>query len=81
MKKTITRKKIFNTTCKVISYTLATLGIVLAIGSVGAFEDNNISFVQFIVQFIIGCGSTFLALVVSGVRQYVTGDYIVAIEE
>ena len=76
-----TRKTIFNVICKTISYTLATLGILLTIGSVGAFEMDNISFVQCLVQFIIGIVSIFLALMTSSVRQYVTGDYIVDIED
>lgn len=81
MKKTFSRKQKFNIVCKVISYTLATFGVLLAIGSVGALEWDNISISQFVLQFIIGCFSVFLALYISGVRQYVTGDYIVDIED
>lgn len=80
MKKT-TRKTIFNVICKTISYTLTILGILLTVGSAGAFEVENISFVQFLVQFIIGIVSFYLALKVSSVRQYVTGDYIIDIED
>lgn len=76
MKKTFSRKQKFNIICKVISYTLATFGILLTLGSVGALECNNIPISQFVLQLIVGCFSVFLALYISGVRQYVTGDYI-----
>lgn len=63
-------------TLEILFFILLIGGGLLVIGSVGAFEEDNISFVQLIVQEFIAGLSIYLSLVVVAIRENVTKKYM-----
>lgn len=47
---------------KKITFVLSFAALILVIGSIGAFDNNDITMLQFLIQFGIGAGIEFFIL-------------------
>lgn len=64
-----------NKILKLIGGVLATVGFIFVVGSIGAFEYENITFLRMVVQMVLGGVGCFLGLACIGAGGGVDYEY------